>query len=214
MTKPYAVTEILATHYAKTFAEFGANSVGVDWGSREKHQLRLRHMVQHIGVETIRDNSVLDVGCGYGELLSVLDDSFDVKPSNYRGIDPCLPLIEVARHKFPDYRFDAVALEDFISDKPLQHLLCCGVFTKKLHVADEDMYGLLDAFFAKAISLSSQTITFNTMSPLCDVRPDELFFPTLDRIMYLIRSHRGYRVQKFNFVTDYLKYEMLVHVVL
>ncbi len=82
MTKSQTATEILAMHYARTFATFGANSVGVDWGSREKHQLRLQHMVQRIGIEKMRDSSVLDIGCGYGELLSVLEDSFGIKPSN------------------------------------------------------------------------------------------------------------------------------------
>ncbi len=205
-------TKILAAHYAQTFSTYGANAAGVDWGSQEKHRLRLQSMVRQVGAEAMGVEGVLDVGCGYGELLNVLYDSFRVRPTRYVGVDPCLPMIEAARVAHPGYQFEAVSFEDFIVAQPIHHLFCCGVFTKKVHASDEEMYALLDALLGYGKKAEMRTITFNTMSPLCDVRPAELFFPDLDRIVTMLLNHWGYAVRKFSFASEYLQYEMLVKI--
>lgn len=205
-------TQILAEHYARTFSTHGPNADGVDWGSREKHRLRLQCMVREIGADALKIEGLLDVGCGYGELLGVLADDFGIRPERYLGIDPCLPMVEAAREAHPGYLFEAVAFEDYILTQPIEHLFCCGVFTKKVHVNDEEMYALLDEFLAYGKQAGVKTITFNTMSPLCDVRPADLFFPSIDRIVAMLCQHWGYSVQKFSFSSKYLQYELLVHI--
>jgi SAM-dependent methyltransferase len=206
------ITEILCSHYTQQFEKYGANADGVDWGSSEKHRYRLHNMVLHVGVDAMAHQSVLDVGCGYGELLTVLDGDFGVRPRSYVGIDPCLPMVEAARQKHPRYRFDAVPFEEFVPAQPVECLFCCGVFTKKAGGSQSDMYDLLNSFFAYAKSLEVRSVIFNTMSPLCDVRPEELFFPDADRIFALMRRHWSYSAQKYAFSNDYLQYEMVAHI--
>ena len=210
MTRARA-TEILAAHYEQTFSAHGANADGVDWGCREKHQLRLERMVNRVGVERIRAQPLLDVGCGYGELLSVLSERFGVRPLHYVGVDPCLPMIESARTSHPEHRFEAVAFEDYVPSQPIEHLFCCGLFTKKVHANDEEMYALLDTFLDYGKNMASRTITFNTMSPLCDIRSNDLFFPQLDRVISRFEKYWGYGIREYSFSCDYLRYEMLIH---
>lgn len=211
MTKKKIATDILVAHYLGSFKEHGANSDGVDWGSREKHHLRLRGIIEKIGPNNLVDGGIIDVGCGYAELLLVLNKSFGISPNKYIGIDPCHPMIDVASEIYPEYSFEAIAFEDYHSKEVLDHLVCCGVFTKKMHATSEDMYALLDNFFMQAKNNKVRTITFNTMSPLCDIRPSDLFFPDMDLIIELIRKYWGYKLKKFSFEVEYLRYEMLIH---
>lgn len=214
MTGNDQATSVLAAHYNQTFAEHGATACGVDWGSQEKHQLRLQSMILKIGPEVVRKEGILDVGCGYGELLNVLKDRFAIEPAHYVGIDPCLPMIEAARTLHPEHRFEAMSFEEFIPEKSASHLFCCGIFTKKLHVSNEEMYNLLNLFFGYGKSINARSITFNAMSPLCDKQPDDLFFPDIGRIISIVRNHWSYSIRAFSISSDYLKYEMLVHIAL
>jgi SAM-dependent methyltransferase len=210
MTSKSAATEILKAHYGRKFGMHGINADGVDWGSCEKHRLRLQNMALRVGTGVMAREGVLDVGCGYGELLSVLHGSFGVSPLSYTGIDPCVPMIDAARKRHPGYRFEACAFEDFVPADPINHIFCCGVFTKKVCATNEQMYRMLHSFFVFGKKLNVNSITLNAMSPLCDERPDDLFFPDFDQIMNIVRELWGYSVRKFEFSNDYLKYEMLI----
>ncbi len=53
-----------------------------------------------------KDSSVLEVGCATGELLSA------VNSKNRTGIDFCEPLIEKAKSKYPDIRFELMEAEN------------------------------------------------------------------------------------------------------
>lgn len=212
MTTKNLATDILATYYSQTFAEHGPNSSGVGWGSPHKHWLRLQQMVHQIGPEVMEKESVLDVGCGYGELLNVLKTGFDINPRHYIGIDPSSSMIETARALYPEHRFEAQPFEKFNPGVSISHLVCCGVFTKKHYATDEQMYSLLDSFFSYGKKTGVSSLIFNLMSPLCDKRPVDLFFPRVDRIMSMIRKHWGYSVSAFSLSSDYLKYEILVHI--
>ena len=212
MSRKNRATEFLRSHYTHRFTKYGATADGVDWGSSAKHRVRLHNMVLHAGVDAMAGQSLLDVGCGYGELLAVLEDDFGVRPSNYVGIDPCLPMVEAARQRHPRYHFEAIPFEEFVPSQSVDRLFCCGVFTKKVNVNEVEMYALLDAFFAFAKNAEVRSVTFNTMSPLCDIRPDDLFFPDAGKIFSLMQDYWSYSVRKYVVSNDYLQYEMLVHI--
>lgn len=52
-------------------------------------------------LELFKDRKVLDVGCGYGRLSDIFSD--------YTGIDFSEEMINLARTKFPDKRFDVTS---------------------------------------------------------------------------------------------------------
>jgi len=155
---------------------------------------------------------LLDIGCGYGELLHIINEQDTANKVSYIGLDACTPMIEEARKLFPGFRFLDSPFETFVSKERIHHIFCCGVFTKKLDASDEEMYELLKTLFSKASDFDGRTITLNMMSPFCDNRPAELFFPEFERIESIVRDQWGYKVKAFSFSSEYLQYEMLVHI--
>ncbi len=204
-------TKRLKEHYEKTFFQHGPNAKGVDWGSDEKHCLRLTEMVSRLIPSLKNGEKILDVGCGYGELINVIKQNFELNNINYIGLDPCENMINKALELFPMYEFSSIPFEKYIAKFRVENIFCCGVFTKKIDLEDGDMYELMSDFFKKSYQLKAQTITLNTMSPLCDFYDKNLFYPDLNNITNIIKEIWGYDVNNFIFETSYLKYEMLIH---
>jgi SAM-dependent methyltransferase len=60
----------VADYYAGKLAQHGPTARGVDWNSEESHEKRHLQFLRLLGDE--RDASILDLGCGYGDLLDFL----------------------------------------------------------------------------------------------------------------------------------------------
>ena len=56
------------------------------------------------------DKTILDVGCGTGLLLEL----FTLNPNKYLGIDPSEKMLDIAREKFPSFKFKQEKFEEYI----------------------------------------------------------------------------------------------------
>ena len=198
---------LLVTHYSHAFQKHGANASGVDWGSKERHQLRLNAMFEKLSFNKAKDGVILDIGCGYGELVTVLKDYNIPLDDCYVGVEPCQEMVHSARELHPGYDFRVGYIESFQPNFAVGCVFCCGVFTKKLSLNDNDMYRLIRSFFKQCEIWGASKVIFNVMSPLCDFKDDQLFYPEFGNLMTIISEIWGYDVVSFNFGNDYLKYE-------
>lgn len=200
----------LSKHYSQTYNKYGFNSKGADWGDLEKHNLRISSMIDLLGNSAFEDSSILDIGCGYGSLYSAIKNQKPTINFKYVGIDPCAEVIDFAKSNTDS------AAQYFCSDiqsfSPLisfDTVFCCGIFTKKASMTDDEMYELLHKFFALLKKLNPSSICFNTMSAFCDHFDDEIFYPKFEKIMDMISSCFGYRVSDFLLSNSHLRYEMI-----
>ena len=71
---------------------------------------------------------LLDVGCGFGDLLSWLN-ARGVEP-HYTGIDICKPMIERCRKRFhgTGARFQIADALTFVTDHPYDYIVASGIF--------------------------------------------------------------------------------------
>ena len=79
------------------------------------------------GKEEFEENKIkiLDLGCGNGRLIKELTDL----NIDYVGVDPSHELINIARHKYPEYNlhcYDGVGLYDY-SDESFDHVISIAV---------------------------------------------------------------------------------------
>lgn len=90
-------TEGELRRYTKLFKEYGHDYRALKYGSEFKQKIRF-HTVAN-ALKNLGINSVLDVGCGFGDLLPFLvGEGFEVK--RYKGIDLVPEFVEECRKKY------------------------------------------------------------------------------------------------------------------
>jgi 2-polyprenyl-3-methyl-5-hydroxy-6-metoxy-1,4-benzoquinol methylase len=68
-----------------------------------------------------KKKSVLEIGCGTGDLISGLDSSFAI------GIDISPEMVKLAQEKHPAIKFEAVTIENFKTERPLDYIFLADV---------------------------------------------------------------------------------------
>ncbi len=141
-------------YYRELAREHGISFRAVDWGSRASQQRRFRVLCQ---VGDLDGKSILDVGCGQGDLYECL--SRRGVRVRYTGIDITREMIEVARQRFPKARF---RVADVLEERGRQHdyVLSSGIFGQRSAAPFEYLKAAVQRMFA----LAKCAVAFNTLS--------------------------------------------------
>ena len=110
-------------YFSERFREHGAD-VRTLWGSEQSQRERFAVLCE---VGDLNGKSVLDVGCGFGDLLNFLQ-SRGIRPSQYLGIDCVDDILAVARQKYPAGRFENRELSAVAADERFDYVFGSGIF--------------------------------------------------------------------------------------
>ncbi|CAN5348900.1 class I SAM-dependent methyltransferase [soil metagenome] len=86
--------------YQDKFEKYGVDPKSLLWGTKGAAHQRFRQMWAEID---FNGKSVLDVGCGFGEMAKFLDKRYKIK--SYTGIDIVPEFITEAKKNFPHHDF-------------------------------------------------------------------------------------------------------------
>jgi len=92
--------------YRKRIAEHGLKHKALFYPNEELHTIKLAHISRIINILIMPEDSVLDVGCGMGDITIFMP------PCNYKGIDIVSEFIEEAQKRYPGLRFECGNLMD------------------------------------------------------------------------------------------------------
>jgi len=131
-----------ADRYSHRLAEFGYSPKTLGWGKGGRQSIRYEVLTSPFLHTDMPEStcSILDVGCGFGDLLDFLHARR--WQGRYEGIDIVPDLLAVARQRHPGGHF---ALGD-ISGEPLQKLgrfdyvIASGVFNARLHGESNEVH--------------------------------------------------------------------------
>jgi ubiquinone/menaquinone biosynthesis C-methylase UbiE len=102
----------IVSDYQNQFKKFGINSSSLFIPGR-KQNVRF-NIIKEIGINS--NDSILDVGCGFGDLLTFLKETINYQ-GKYTGIDITPEFLIECRKRYPDYDFREMdILEDSIYD--------------------------------------------------------------------------------------------------
>lgn len=162
----------------------GFLQLGIDdgWGTQDKKEnfslmMKITDYAQH----PIKGATILDIGCGTGDLVSYLSNG---QIKSYTGIDVFEPAIEKARQKFP---FNKFIVGDFLSfnfKKQFDFVFCSGALTTNL---DTDNYEVLSSWIPKMWQLAKRGVVFNFLFAN-NAKNTDLFFYDPDRVLTICKT--------------------------
>ena len=118
------IPDKIAEYYDQKIREHGAAPMGVDWKNSDSQNTRLLQLIKFIDEK--ERFSILDVGCGYGKLLELMQANF--VNFNYTGVDYSREQIEIAKQlnaKKPNVDFKTELDEE---DKHYDYVVASGIF--------------------------------------------------------------------------------------
>lgn len=125
------------------------------WSSREIQEIRFR-VLADIGIGC--GDSVLDVGCGFADFKSWIEEQGI--PVHFTGVDLSPDLIWTAREKHPDCELLCGELRDFdLADGSFDWVILSGAMNEQLH--DEGDYARRQ--IARMYGLSRKGVAFNML---------------------------------------------------
>lgn len=140
--------------YTGLVEKHGVDVRSLNWGSAESQRLRFKVLAE-VGLED--GASLLDVGCGLGDLYAWLRDTG--RRVEYSGIDVTPKMIETARCRFPEGRFD---LANLLETKfaPVDYVFASGIF----YLREDAPFEFMKAMIASMFGICRKAVAFNSLS--------------------------------------------------
>lgn len=138
--------------YQKSLGKHGTSSKALQWRNEKSAHLRYEQLVADVYFE---NRSILDVGCGFGDIIDFIAKK--TKKFEYTGVDIVPEFIDVAKKKYPKYKF---VLRDYFS-KPLKRKFDIVISSGALNSNMKDA----ESFRKKAIGVmfehAEEALAFN-----------------------------------------------------
>ena len=186
----------LEKKYQEKFGkETGVRSLG--WGSEHTQKVRFRVLMEISGLQVT--DSVLDVGCGHGDLSHHFDD--------YLGIDLRNSAIITARQKYEDkwkglFQSNFLNQSVFETEGEFDWCFASGAFALKDNW-EETTRKTVERMF----SLCKKGMAFNLLSDSCENKDVDMRHCTAGDVSLLMRSVTGRYVIRY----DYLPNDLTVY---
>lgn len=136
--------------YANSIVKYGITPKGVHWNSKYNQYKRFEVLAHYIN--QLSSASILDIGCGFGDLLLYLN-KHQTLPKHYVGIDCETTMVNIAKKRFPEYEF---LIKNALQDKlpKADYYLSSGA----LNILSEKEFFI---FIEKCYSQCSKGFAFN-----------------------------------------------------
>jgi|GEM_PF-338768 ubiquinone/menaquinone biosynthesis C-methylase UbiE len=124
--------------FNQRFNDYGEKGSNIFWSSNQAQYSRFEALVKLFSKKVdLSKSSILDVGCGYGDLISYLQENEFVY-GKYVGIDIVESIIKIAKKKHPDNTFYTMDMFDkSLSENSFTYVIGSGIFALEDKVWEE-----------------------------------------------------------------------------
>lgn len=134
----------ILSFYDQHIDEFGGGPRAVGWSDKKSQEARF---VAICKMGDLDNSTVLDVGCGLGDLYAYINDHY--QGVAYTGININPRYIEQAKVLYPDAHFEAINFEEYESG-PCDYVCASGMFAVKIPDYKKVYFGQIKKMFAMA----------------------------------------------------------------
>jgi cyclopropane fatty-acyl-phospholipid synthase-like methyltransferase len=165
----------LQAHYRDLLRKHGDSPQAAQYSSRETQERRFEKLVD---VADLNGCSILDFGCGTGQLQDyLLRHDVNVR---YHGVDIVDEFLTLCQEKFPQGRFGQ--LQDF-QGQQFDYVLVAGVFNNLM----EDNTAFYQSSLKTLFSMASKGLSFNMMSAYVDYQDEGLFYEYPEKVFAFLK---------------------------
>ncbi len=144
----------LLTYYKSALNEFGDHDArSVHWSDKRGQEMRFLILSQ---IGNLEAQSVLDVGCGLGDLVTFFKNN-NIK-TDYTGIDIVPDFIQRAQKFHPGVRFETMNIEAITEQ--FDYVLASGAMSFKVENNQAFYFGIIKKMF----ELSKKGLAFNMLN--------------------------------------------------
>ena len=180
--------------YKNLYKKYGFSPCSVKARDTKQQYLRFKHLISLIDIK--KNDKVLDVGCGLGDLSDYLK-KIDIN-CKYHGIDFIDEFIQTAREEYGDKRTRFSKLDIFRSKLPKNYdwLILSGLFNDKTKNSEKFMNKIIKKMFFS----SKKGIVFNGLNKYVDYEDKKLFYNYPDKVLkFCINNLSKYVILKTNY---------------
>ena len=155
--------------YNTVAMEHAHTSGAVLWDDPQTQYLRFHELARHLNLDD-SSKSLLDIGCGNGELYKYLN--FQGYRGHYVGYDINEILLAQARERFESIEVKCV---DILVEEPIQrfdYVVLSGLF----NVNVGQTMDWLQAFIKRMFEMTNQVMVFNAISSHVSYRDDGMYY--------------------------------------
>jgi SAM-dependent methyltransferase len=189
-------------YYSDKIQTFGDSFKSVDWNSKESQYLRFSQLEKVLIGNSF---SVIDYGCGTGELYNFLSEKY--QDFKFYGYDISDKMLEFARNK---YNYDNTFwVNNLNKTTKADFLLSSGIFNVKLDCKNETWYDYIISTIETFNNLTVKGFSFNLLSIYSDIdkRKDNLYYADpLNIFDYCKKKFSAY----VSLIHDYPLYEFTI----
>ena len=145
--------------YEARLVEHGVSFQALGWGSSQSQQTRFAILSE---VTKLPKQSILDVGCGFGDYSAYLKKSSHA--GTYLGIDVSPEMIKKAQSKHPDANFVVGSIFDIVETENFDFVVASGIFTFVSHAP----YKFFTTMLTEMMKRARRGIAVNCLSTFGD----------------------------------------------
>lgn len=200
----------IVNHYTNCFEKFGETSKGVDWPNMKDLEKRFKVMLDITKYQTPKNKiELLDLGCGFGLLLSFIKENGLENNFKYNGIELSEPMLQAARKKWPTENFfTRDIIKNPLEENSYDYILMNGLLTEKLDLEFSDMFEYSKNLIKSAFKSCRIGIAFNVMSHHVDWQRPDLFHMPFDIMAEFLTKECS---RNFMIRSDYGLYEYTIY---
>lgn len=172
-------------YYQKLYMQHGLSPKSLGWDKQKQY---LRFSVLMSEFKDLISPSVLDVGCGFGDLNYFLKDTFS--NYSYTGIDITPELIKTAKSIYAGDEKINFILGDFITerfDSSFDIVVASGTFNTKFSSGKNMEF--IENVMAKAFYIAEEGVAFDFLSDKVDYQYKHTFHSSPEKILSIAYSH-------------------------
>lgn len=190
----------IIARYLERINSFGHGPAAIG-EPRERQPFFFHFIVAADGFKS--NSSILDIGCGYGDLYGYLRSTG--WNGRYKGVDVNPALIEEGRKRYPKADLEIMDIQEHLPSEQFDWCAACGVLSAR--VEDVAYLTHLKDLLSRMWNISRQGLMFNLLSPLADyVHPFHARPPFAD-VLAIVNGITN----RFTLKHDYMPFDYAIY---